>query len=180
MTDVKLPEGTSIQKPAKEKQKEQGLRIPQFGVSADLPLIIYPHYINNDKTKLACVLLHHGPNGPGTGQPVKEIDIPKDLKHPLYADIKKQFTEEEILHNTRREQKLQADMLEAGKEAEQTKKQNESRQKLWELKQEYLNMDIVKAPENKEWRRKIRKATTVIQANAFGIACIIKDAEKGE
>jgi len=48
------------------------------------------------------------------------------------------------------------------------------------MKQEFLNMDLVKQDKHKHWRRKIRKATTVIQAQAYGIACIIKDAEDSE
>ena len=180
MTDVKIPDGTSIEKPAKEKPKTEALRIPQFQLRPDLPTIVYPHYTNNARTELGCVLVHHGPGGPGTGNVVKEIGIPKDLKHPLYGDIKKQFTEEEIDHNTKREQKVQEGLMEAQKEDALTQKQNKQRTELWELKQEFLNMDVVKAEENKAWRRKIRKATNPIEAQAYGIACIIRDAEKGE
>tara|TARA_R110002074_G_scaffold398258_1_gene589862 strand:+ start:1499 stop:2065 length:567 start_codon:yes stop_codon:yes gene_type:complete len=178
--DVKIPEGTSIQTPAKEKSKESGLRMPQFGVSPELPLIIYPHYTNNAKTELACILLPHSERGPGTGIPVREGGIPKDPKHPLYGDIKKQYSDEEIDHNTRREQHLQSEAQKAATEAETEKKQHMQREELWSIKQEFLNMDVMKSDENKFWRRKIRKATTTIQAQAYGIACIIKDAENSE
>ena len=180
MTDVKIPDGASIETPTKEKEKESGLRIPQFQMNPDLPTIVYPHYTNNKHTELACVLMHHGPNGPGTGNVVKEMGIPKDPKHPLYGDIKKQFDEDEIMHNTRREQKLQESLMEASKESALNEKQQKQRSDLWELKQQFLNMDVVKADENKAWRRKIRKATNPIEAQAFGIACIIKDAERSE
>ena len=95
MTDVKLPEGTSIEEPAKEK-KAPGMVIPNFNVSADLPLIVYPHFTNNNRSELACILLPPGPGGPGTGQPVSEKGIPADPKHPLFKDIMSQFTEDEI------------------------------------------------------------------------------------
>jgi hypothetical protein len=176
--EVKLPEGTTIDPPVKEKDNRS--RIPQFMVAPDLPQIIYPHYTNNNKTELACILVQPGPNGPGTGQTVREGSIPKDDKHPLYADIKKQFTEDEILHNTEREARLRSEYQKAAEEEMHKQKQSKQREDLWEIKQEFLNMDLVKQEANREWRRKIRKATTVIMAQSYGIACIIKDAEQSE
>ena len=179
MTDVKLPEGTSIEEPAKEK-KAPGISIPKFNVSADLPLIVYPHFTNNTRSELACILLPPGPGGPGTGQPVSEKGIPADPKHPLFKDIMSQFTEDEILHNTHREVKLQEANKRAYDEAAVEAKNNKAREDLWNFKQEFLSMAIVKKEENKIWRRRIRKATTPIQAQAYGIACLIRDAEAGE
>jgi hypothetical protein len=179
MTDVKLPEGTSIEEPAKEK-KAPGMVIPKFNVAVDLPLIVYPHFTNNNRSELACILLPPGPAGPGTGQPVHERGIPADPKHPLFKDIMAQFTEEEITHNTNREVKLQEANRKAYEDAASEAKNIKIREDLWNLKQEFLAMDIVKKDENKMWRRRIRRATTPIQAQAYGIACLIRDAEDSE
>lgn len=98
--------------------------------------------------------------------------------HPLCKDIFNQYTEEEIAHNTKRQIHLEAKTNQAAKEQEENAKNIKYREDIWEMKQTFLNMDIVKKESNKDLRRKIRKSRTVIEAQAYGIACILREDEQ--
>jgi flagellar biosynthesis component FlhA len=89
-----------------------------------------------------------------------------------------QYTEEEVAHNTSRQVHMHAKTMEAAKEAEEQAKNTKYREDIWEMKQTFLNMDVVKRDTNKDLRRKIRKSRTVIEAQAYGIACILRDDEQ--
>ena len=82
---AKIPEGVTVETPKPTELKK--LPIPDFSLDPTLPMITNPHYTNNNKTELACVLLR--PDGMAT----QEKNIPADDKHPLYRDIKKQFSD---------------------------------------------------------------------------------------
>ena len=108
---AKIPEGVTVETPKPTELKK--LPIPDFSLDPTLPMITNPHYTNNNKTELACVLLR--PDGMAT----QEKNIPADDKHPLYRDIKKQFSEDEIRHNTARQVQIQ-DKLKKADEEQQT------------------------------------------------------------
>ena len=93
---AKVPAGMEVKQPEPEQTSQQKpLTIKEFDLDPTLPTIQYPHYVNNSRTELSCILLR--PDGMAT----VERNIPKDEKHPLYRDIILQFTEEEILKNER-------------------------------------------------------------------------------
>lgn len=176
MTDAKVPEGMTIERP-KEEERDNSRPIhvkTDFYVDPNLPQIVFPHYINNDKTMLACVLVRPD------GNTYKEDNIPKDEAHPVYRDIKKQFDESEILANT----KKQANHVRLAQEVEASNKKDaadhKQRQDLWEAKQTYLKLPAV--INNKPFKRMIRKSQTVIEAQAYAIGAILKahDEENGE
>ena len=96
---AKVPEGVTVETPKTSEIKK--LPIPDFGLDPALPIISNPHYTNNDRTELACILLR--PDGMAT----QEKGIPTDEKHPLYRDIRKQYSEDEIRHNTSRQMQIQ-------------------------------------------------------------------------
>ena len=170
--EVKLPEGVTIDKPISNKQeKPTGFPIPEFECDPSLPRIIFPHYLDNKKSMLAATLLR--PDGSAT----TESGIPKDPNHPLCADIFAQYTEEEIQHNTQRVIQMQKSAEAAAGSMEQEQKQNASREALWEAKQAYLAMDIMSLPENKEFRRQVRKSQTKLEADAFGMAAVLRAYE---
>ena len=73
---AKVPEGVEVKTPQKSELKT--LPIPNFSLDPSLPLIVNPHYTNNARSELACVLLR--PDGMAT----QEKQIPTDEKHPLY------------------------------------------------------------------------------------------------
>lgn len=170
---AKVPEGMSIEKPEKvERPVRSGLNIPDFSVDAGLPNIYYPHYTNNAKNLLSCLLVRPD------GMTIKEDNIPKDDKHPLYRDIKAQYTEQEIDHNTNREIAIQR----AKQKDSELKVKEENREKrradLWAKKSTFLDMDIVKNTKHKNLKRKLRQATNPEEALAFGVAIIIKESEE--
>lgn len=179
MTEAKVPAGMTIEKP-KEEVREVHNPNPAVHVKTDfyvdpgLPQIVFPHYINNDKTMLACVLVRPD------GNTHKEDNIPKDSSHPVYRDIKKQFDESEILANT----KKQANHVRLAQEVEASNRKDEAdskqRQDLWEAKQAYLKLPAV--VEFKSFKRMIRKSQTVIEAQAYAIGAILKahENEDGE
>ena len=176
--EVKLPAGTTIVKPETysapqtTQPKSVVMGVPDFEVDPTLPRIVYPHYTNNDRTELTCTLIR--PDGSAH----MEQGIPKDPNHPLCKDIFNQYTEEEIAHNTKRQIHLEAKTNEAAKAQEENAKNIKYREDIWEMKQTFLNMDIVKKESNKDLRRKIRKSRTVIEAQAYGIACILREDEQ--
>ena len=167
---AKVPEGVEVKTP---KQNElRTLPIPDFSLDPSLPIISNPHYVNNDKTELACTLLR--PDGMAT----QEKGIPTDEKHPLYRDIRKQFSEDEIRHNTQRQMQIQQAMQKAAKTAKDAEEREDKRAKLWSIKSTFLDLEQVRKTEFKNLKRKLRSATTPEEAQAYGVAIIIKEAEK--
>lgn len=167
--EVKVPEGVTIE-PPKPEQPQVDIR-RNFDVDPSLPQIIFPHYVNNKKDMLSCFLQR--PDGSVT----KEDQIPKDVAHPIYRDIRKQFSEWELNNNTER-QIHQLDMVKKNSEAmDKDIAQRKQRSDLWDAKQEYLKLQCMKLPENKEFKREVRKSQTVIRAQAFAIAAILRDFE---
>tara|TARA_B100000575_G_scaffold289934_1_gene292651 strand:- start:1864 stop:2403 length:540 start_codon:yes stop_codon:yes gene_type:complete len=173
--EAKVPSGMTIKKPDQEQNKQpKGLPVKQFDVDPGLPIIQYPHYTNNAKTELACLLVRPD------GQASMEGKIPKDDNHPLYRDIFAQFTEEEILTNTNREVQLQTARNKAAEEATTAREREEKRAKLWEVKSEFMEMDVVKNSSEKSLKRNLRKAATWFEALAYGCAILIKEDSKSE
>ena len=121
---------------------------------------------------MACVLLR--PDGMAT----QEKGIPTDEKHPLFRDIKKQFSEDELRHNTQRQMQVQNALQAAAKSAQDDKEREDKRAKLWSIKSTFLDMEIVRNTEHKKLKRKLRSAVTSEEAQALGIAILMKEAEK--
>ena len=175
--EVKVPEGVTIETPEPEKKNsdshsERPADIRRnFEVDPNLPQIVFPHYINNKKDMLSCLLMRPD------GSCYKEDQIPKDTNHPVYRDIQRQFSEWELMVNTDR----QIHIMDAGKKnAEALDKdmaQKKQRADLWEAKQEFLKLPCMNLPENKAFKREVRKSQTVIGATAFAIAAILKEHE---
>ena len=172
---AKLPEGVTIKKPEPEQNPEpKGLKTKEFTLDPSLPIIQYPHYTNNAKTELSCLLVR--PDGMAS----IEQKIPRDEKHPLYRDISIQFTEEEILTNTNREVQLQIAKNKAMEEAKTANEREEKRAKLWEIKSEFMEMNVIKNSTEKSLKRNLRKSTTWFEALAYGCAILIKENEKSD
>tara|TARA_B100001113_G_C20955959_1_gene555301 strand:- start:52 stop:585 length:534 start_codon:yes stop_codon:yes gene_type:complete len=167
---AKIPEGVRVETPKVNEIKQ--LPIPEFSLDPSLPIISNPHYTNNKRTELACVLLR--PDGMAT----QEKGIPTDEKHPLYRDIKKQFSEDEIRHNTQRQMQVQNALQAAAKADEDNRAREDKRSRLWSTKSTFLDLEQVRNTEFKVLKRKLRSAQTPEEAQAFGIAIIIKEAEK--
>ena len=122
--EAKVPAGMTIKQPEPEQNPQpKGLPTKEFDIDPGLPIIQYPHYTNNAKSELACILVR--PDGMAS----IEQKIPKDEKHPLYRDISIQFTEEEILTNTNREVQLQVARNKALEESKTTQEREEKRER---------------------------------------------------
>jgi len=171
---AKVPEGMEIKRPEPEKREPVRIHQKDFDLDPGLPIIQYPHYTNNAKTELACILMRPD------GQAHKEMRIPKDENHPLYRDIKRQFSEEEININTGREVNVVKAMEKAlaAQKADQDRENN--RAQLWDVKSKFMEMDVVKNSENKKLKRSLRKATNYFEALAYGCAILIKESEKSD
>lgn len=179
MTDeqryAKVPDGMDIKRPEPEqKQQPKPLKVKEFSIDPGLPIIQYPHYVNNAKTELSCILVR--PDGMAT----IERQIPKDNNHPLYRDIKAQFTEEEILTNTAREVQIQTSRNKAVEEERTKQEREQTRAQLWEVKSKFMDMDVVKNSDQKMLKRNLRKSTSYFEALAYGISILVKENEKSE
>lgn len=179
MTDeqryAKVPEGMAIKKPEQSNEnKPSPLKVKNFEVDPGLPIIQYPHYVNNAKTELSCILVR--PDGMAT----IERQIPKDENHPLYRDIQKQFTEEEILTNTAREVQIQTSRNKAIEEVKKQEERNETRAKLWDIKSTFMDMDVIKNSDEKSLKRNLRKSTSYYEALGYGVAILIKENDKSD
>tara|TARA_R110000868_G_scaffold9000_9_gene45617 strand:+ start:5944 stop:6564 length:621 start_codon:yes stop_codon:yes gene_type:complete len=170
---AKVPEGVSVEPPVRSKSGQPGgIRIPGIpNVEYDpgLPRIVNPHYTNNKRTELACVLLRPD------GQCMMERGIPKDNNNPLYRDIKNQYSEEEIDLNTQREVIVQNSLAKASDAFKLEEKRKNRREQLWNQKTTFLDMDLVKNTKHKMLKRKLRQATTPEEAQALGMAILIKE-----
>lgn len=174
---AKVPAGVTIEPPAPEakpKPKVQGggyriPGIPQVDHDPGLPRIINPHYTNNKRTELSCVLMRPD------GQCMVERGIVKDMQNPLWRDIKSQFSEEEIDLNTQREVIVRNSLTKAAEQVATEQKRLKRREDLWSHKTSYLDMEVVKNTKHKILKRKLRSATTPEEAQAYGIAIIIKE-----
>lgn len=174
----KIPEGVTVDRPKiEDRQRKGGIYIPGIPDTPrdpNLPKIVYPHFINNNKTKLACLLMRPD------GMTVLENDIPKDDNHPLYRDIRQQFSMEEIELNTMREISVQAQLQKSQSEFDIEQKRVQRREELWNQKSTFLEMDVVKNTKYKSLKRKLRSATSPHEAQAYGIAILIKETEIDE
>lgn len=171
---VKVPEGVSVEAPERRRGEFRIPGIPNAHIDPNLPKIVYPHYTNNDRTLLSCVLVRPD------GQAMTEQNIPKDNNHPLYRDIRSQFSEEEIEMNTQREVTNQRQIQQAMQDAETEQKRLQTREDLWAQKTTFLDMDLVRNTKYKSLKRKLRSATSPIEAQAYGIAIILKETEDAE
>lgn len=172
---AKVPEGMAIKKPEQSNEgKPNPIKVKEFDIDPGLPIIQYPHYTDNSKTQLACILLR--PDGMAT----IEKDIPNDKKHPLYRDILKQFTEEELLTNTAREIQIQTSRNKAIDDAKKQEERNQTRAKLWDIKSSFMDMDVVKNSDEKSLKRNLRKSTSYYEALGYGVAILIKENDKSE
>ena len=173
---AKVPEGMTIDRPIKDEDKPRrsGIDIPDFKLDASLPTIIYPHYTNNARTELACILVRPD------GMSVQEQGIPRDEKHPLYNDIRKQYTEQEIDHNTQREINIQKAKQEDGALKEKEQARDKKRADLWARKSTFLDLPVVRNTKYKSLKRKLRQATNPEEALAYGVAIIVKETDVDE
>ena len=171
--EAKVPAGMTIKQPEPEQNPQpKGLPTKEFDIDPGLPIIQYPHYTNNAKSELACILVR--PDGMAS----MEQKIPKDENHPLYRDIRKQFSEDEIRLNTQRQVHIQEQLKKADEEQQTIQERENRRAALWSIKSTFLDLPQVKGTEFKTLKRKLRSATSPEEAQAFGIAIIIKEAEK--
>lgn len=173
---AKLPAGVTLEKPGPEPKRstkdQGGIRIPgipQVDYDPGLPRIINPHYTNNKKSELSCVLMRPD------GQCMVERGIIKDDQNPLWRDIRSQFSDEEIELNTQREVVVRNSLSKAADQVATEQKRLKRREDLWSHKTAYLDMDVVKTTKHKMLKRKLRQATTPEEAQAYGIAIIIKE-----
>ena len=120
---------------------------------------------------LACVLIRPD------GSTHKEENIPKDEKHPLYRDIVSQYSSWEIKTNTERQVHNQTAAQEAESDQKKEFENHKQREDLWNAKQDFLKLPCMKNPVCKEFKREVRKSQTVIGAQAFAVAAILKDFE---
>ncbi len=171
--NAKVPDGMSIQ-PPKQEQKPQPLRVKEFDLDPSLPTIQYPHYTNNNKTELSCLLIRLDVMA------TVEKNIPNDPNHPLYRDISNPFTEEELLTNTIREMQIQKAKQKADADFKKNADREALRAKLWAVKSEFMDLDVVKNSEEKILKRNLRKSTTYYEALGYGVAILIKESEKSE
>ena len=81
-------------------------------------------------------------------------------------------------HNTARQVRIQKSLQKAGEDAQAQQAREDRRAALWSIKSTFLDLPQVKGTEFKSLKRKLRSATSPEEAQAFGIAIIIKEAEK--
>ena len=73
---------------------------------------------------------------------------------------------------------IQQAMQKAAKTAKDAEEREDKRAKLWSIKSTFLDLEQVRKTEFKNLKRKLRSATTPEEAQAYGVAIIIKEAEK--
>lgn len=166
---AKVPEGVKVETPERKLAK---MPIPELTIDPTLPTIVNPHYTNNARSEMACVLLR--PDGMAT----QEKNIPTDEKHPVYRDIKRQFSQDEIEHNTKRQMALQGAISQSVKEKKSQEEREEIRAKLWSIKSTFMDLPAVKNSDEKILKRKLRSSMSPEEAQAYGIAILIKEADK--
>ena len=66
----------------------------------------------------------------------------------------------------------------AAKSAEADKEREDKRAKLWSIKSTFLDLEQVRSTEHKNLKRKLRSAVTPEEAQAFGLAILMKEADK--
>ena len=73
---------------------------------------------------------------------------------------------------------IQSKLNEAAEEQKTQQDREDRRAALWSIKSTFLDLPQVKGTEFKSLKRKLRSATSPEEAQAFGLAIIIKEAEK--
>ena len=73
---------------------------------------------------------------------------------------------------------IQNALNKSAKEAEEVKEREDKRSKLWNIKSTFLDFEAVRNTEFKNLKRKLRSAVTPEEAQAYGIAILIKESDK--
>ena len=87
-------------------------------------------------------------------------------------------SEDELRHHTQRQMQIQNALQAAAKSAEDDKEREDKRAKLWSIKSTFLDLEQVRNTEHKKLKRKLRSAVTPEEAQAFGLAILMKEADK--
>jgi len=131
--------------------------------------IVNPHWTNNARTVLAAQFHYDD------GRIVNAVISETETSNPDFAEILSKFTKEEIEKNTiRRIQKLNSEKL----TADQKKQEEIERvrlEKLFAAKLEIFEVPGIKNSTDRNLKSQIRKSGSVIEAQAWASALLIKE-----
>jgi len=143
-------------------------------VGIEDPDIIYPHYGNDARTKIVGYI--RWPDQPPSA-PLSRMEGEKDTQNKFVHDVFRQYTEEELQTNTKRELNLLDIRRKLRSEHEDNQAKADTRSKLFKFKTEILDTDdVANAPNDpiaKSLKRKIRKATSEAAISAYVAALIL-------
>lgn len=162
------------QEPKPKKESHAGASDHRILVGVEDPDIIYPHYGNDARTKIVGFL--RWPDQPPSA-PLTRMEGEKGTQNKFVHDVFRQYTEEDLQANTKRELTLLDMRRKLKAEHDDNRRVSETRAKLFKFKTEILDTEeVANAPNDqisKNLKRKIRKATSESAISAYVAALIL-------
>lgn len=131
--------------------------------------IVNPHWTNNARTILA-VEFHYD-----DGRIVNAVISNADTSNPDLAEIKKQFTDQQLEQNTQVAIKKSNDAIAKKKQEEETLAQKKFNEDLFAAKLKIFEIDAIKTSTNKKLKSQIRRSKSETEAMAWAAALLLSD-----
>lgn len=135
---------------------------------------LHPYWANKENRHLIVTIRQ--PNGKESIASIQD----KDGTNPDMKAVLELYTEEQILKNTEDGLRRRNDNIKKQAERRESQQARRSQEELFAAKLQAFEIDDVKNSKNSEWKRKIRKAKSILEVHVMTTALIIKDMENAE
>ena len=135
---------------------------------------LHPYWANKENRHLIVTIKQ--PNGKENIASIQD----KDGSNPDMKAVLELYTEEQILKNTEEGLRRRNENLKKQAERRESQRARAMQEELFAAKLAAFEIDIVKNSKNSEWKRKIRKAKTIMEVHVMTTALVIKDMENAE
>jgi hypothetical protein len=153
------------------------MTVPADNVSVEIPPeppkkeYLNPYWSNKENRHLIVTIKF--PNGKTSTASIQDTDG----SNPDMKEIMKVYTEEDIDANTQKGLDARNEKIRKHAERKESQKARAKQEALFAIKLEMFEIDTIKNSENKELKRRIRKAKTIPEAQAYCTILLMKELE---
>lgn len=159
MTELAISADTSVQQVATEKPKKKYL---------------FPYWSNKENKHLIVTIEN------SAGQKNMASIMDPDGTNPDMKAVLEQYTEEEIDNNTEEGLNRRNENIKRQMERRESQSARAKQEMLFNCKLEAFEVDQIKSSKNTELKRKIRKAKSIMEVQAYATILLMKELENDE
>lgn len=130
-----------------------------------------PHWTNNARTVLSAEFHYDD------GRVVTAVINSNDSNNVDYQEIRSKFTTEELEANTQKQIRKQAQEQEARKAQEEAQADRERQERLFAIKLQAFEVDVVKNTTNRALKSSLRRAKSDFEVYAYAAAIILDSVQ---